>query len=173
MENLMFHPKLVHLPIALAVLMPLLSAGLWLAWRRGWLPARGWAIAVGLQLVLVGSGVLALRSGEAEEDRVEAVVPEAAIEAHEEAAETFVVASGLVLGVMALGLALSRGRAGRPIAALGVVGTLLVFGLGYRTGEAGGALVYQHGAAAAYSGAAGSQAALPGDPERGGHDDDD
>ncbi len=35
------------------------------------------------------------------------------------------------------------------------LGTLLVFGLGYRTGEAGGRLVYEHGAAQAYAGPAG------------------
>ena len=35
MEALFFHPKLVHVPIALAVLMPLLSGSLLLAWWRG------------------------------------------------------------------------------------------------------------------------------------------
>jgi hypothetical protein len=45
-------------------------------------------------------------------------------------------------------------------AAAAFLGTLLVFGLGYRTGEAGGRLVYQHGAARAY---VGPGAVLPGD----------
>jgi len=32
---------------------------------------------------------------------------------------------------------------------VGAVGTLVVLGLGYRTGQAGGGLVYRHGAAQA------------------------
>ena len=40
------HPRLVHLPIALSVLMPLVTSGLLLAWWRGWLPRRAWVVAV-------------------------------------------------------------------------------------------------------------------------------
>ncbi|HSQ67896.1 MAG TPA: hypothetical protein VLM85_32020, partial [Polyangiaceae bacterium] len=90
MEALLFHPKLVHVPMALAVLMPLVAGGLLLAWWRKWLPGRGWTVAVGLQAILLGSGILALRTGEAQEDRVEPIVGEKAIDAHEEAAEAFV-----------------------------------------------------------------------------------
>jgi hypothetical protein len=63
MDALLFHPKLVHVPMALAVLMPLIAAGLLLAWWRNWLPGRGWFLAIVLQAILLGSGVLALRSG--------------------------------------------------------------------------------------------------------------
>ena len=65
--ELPLHPKIVHLPIALAVLMPLLTSGLLLAIWRDWFPRRVWTIAVVGSLLLVGSGVLALRSGEADE----------------------------------------------------------------------------------------------------------
>ena len=34
------HPKLVHLPLALAALLPLLTFGVLLAWWRGWLQQR-------------------------------------------------------------------------------------------------------------------------------------
>lgn len=145
------HPMLVHLPIALAVLMPLVSAGLLIAWWRGALQRRTWFIAVALQAVLVASSFAAIRSGEAEEDRVETVVAEPAIEAHEEAAEGFLIASAVVLGV-ALGAALiRRERAARTVAGIAALGTLAVLALGYRTGKAGGDLVYQHGAASAYA----------------------
>jgi hypothetical protein len=50
-------------------------------------------------------------------------------------------------------------RSGLPTAAAATLGTLLVLGLGYRTGQAGGSLVYQHGAAQAYFGATGSAGA--------------
>ncbi|MCA9639846.1 MAG: hypothetical protein H6718_27305 [Polyangiaceae bacterium] len=151
MDSMLFHPKLVHLPIALAVLMPLVAGGLLIAWWRQWLPGRAWVIAVLLQLLLVGSGVLALQSGEADEERVERVVAETHISAHEHAAKRFVLASAGVLGLMLVGAALSRKRSGLGIAAASVAGTLGVLALGYQTGEAGGRLVYTHGAAAAFS----------------------
>ncbi len=66
MDTLLFHPKVVHLPMAIAVLMPLIAGGLLLAWWRSWLPHRGWFVAIGLQAILLGSGIVALRTGEAE-----------------------------------------------------------------------------------------------------------
>jgi hypothetical protein len=151
MDTLFFHPKLVHLPIALAVLMPFISAALCLAWWRQWLPARAFFIAVLLQGVLVGTGLLAEESGEEDEERVERVVPEALIEAHAEAAETFVAASGVAFAVLLAGALAARRRAGLPLALAGVATTVVVLGLGVRVGEAGGALVYKHGAAAAFT----------------------
>jgi uncharacterized membrane protein len=147
MNELLFHPKLVHIPIALGVLMPLVAGGLLLAWWRNWLPRRGWLVAIGLQAILLGGGVLALRTGEAEEERVEGAVTEAAIEQHEEAAEVFVVASGGVLALMILAAALGARRSAVTVAAAATLGTALVTGLAYRTGQAGGRLVYEDGAA--------------------------
>lgn len=161
MDTLLFHPKLVHVPIALGVLMPLLAAGLLAAWWRKWLPARAWVVAVALQAMLVGSGILALKTGQAEEERVERAVAETFIEQHEEAAEAFVWASGGVLGFMLLGWALSSRKAGLPIAAAATLGTLAVLALGYRTGQAGGSLVYRHGAAEVYVAGAPAPPNLP------------
>lgn len=164
MDTLFFHPKVVHLPIALALLMPLLAGGFLLAWWRKWLPARSWIVVVALQAILLGSGVVALQTGEAEEDRVERVVPEAAVEAHEHAAEFFVQGSAGVLAMMLLALAISRRKAGLPAAAVATLGTVAVLGLGYRTGQAGGDLVYRHNAASAYTDRALSSA--PGETSR-------
>ena len=161
MDSLLFHPKVVHIPMALGVLMPLIAGGLALAWWRNWLPWRSWLVAVGLQAALLVSGIVALRTGEAEEDRVERVVSESLIEAHEEAAEVFVWGSGAVLAMMLAAAAFSQKRSGMPIAAVATLGTLVVLGLGYRTGQAGGSLVYEHGAAQAYgtAGAGGARTA--------------
>jgi len=150
MDSLLFHPKLVHIPMALGVLMPLVAGGLLLAWWRKWLPSRAWAIAVLLQAALVASGVVALQTGEADEELVEEVVAERFIEEHEEAAEAFVGVGAAVLGVMLLGLITSRSKLGLQIASTAAAGTLVVLAFGIRTGHAGGALVYQHGAAAAH-----------------------
>lgn len=166
--NLPLHPQLVHVPIALAVLMPLISGGLLLAWWRGWLPRRTWLAAVALQGILVGAGLLAIRSGEADEERVESIVAESVLEAHEEAASIFVAGAALVLVLAAAGAALRGERAARLVAGIATAGTLAVFGLGYRVGEAGGRLVYEHGAASTYTtGAATTTTVHTG----GGHDD--
>ena len=150
MDELLFHPKMVHMPLALGMLMPLVAGGLLLAWWREWLPARAWVIAVVLQALLVGSGFAAMRSGEAEEHRVEKVVDKDFVHQHERAAENFVWASVAVLLLMALALPLLSRRTGSIAAAIATLGTLVVLALGYRTGQAGGELVYRHGATRAY-----------------------
>lgn len=152
MDALLFHPKVVHIPMALAVLMPIVAGSLLLAWWRNWLPRRAWWVVVALQAALVGSGVAALRTGEAEEERVESVVAKQLIEGHEEAAEVFTVVSGAVLAVMVLASALRARRAALTAGTAAALGTLVVLALGYRTGQAGGDLVYRHGAAQAYGG---------------------
>ena len=161
----MFHPKLVHLPIGLSIVMPLIAISVIVAWWRGWLPAKTWLIAIGLQAVLAGSAFVAAQSGEQEEERVEDVVSEHFIEEHEEAAEWFVRGSMGVLVLMVVGVVVGRRRerAGFALAATSAVLTVAVLAMAYRAGEAGGRLVYKHGAAGAYSGPAAPSPA---------HDDD-
>ena len=168
MDQLLFHPKLVHLPMALAVLMPLVTGGVLFAWWRGWLDRRVWVLVLSLQAALVGSGVVAMNSGETEEERVEQVVGEEYIEAHEEAAEVFVWASAAILLLMAMPLVLPEGRA-RQAASLGaLLGTLVVCGLGYNVGEGVGKLVYEHGAAQLYVANGGvADGLVPGDEAQG------
>jgi uncharacterized membrane protein len=168
MDQLLFHPKVVHLPMALAVLMPLLTGGVLVAWWRGWLDRRVWVVVVLMQVALAGSGFVAMNSGEAEEERVEEIVAERYIESHEEAAELFVWASAIVLALMILPLVLPEGRLRNTGTVGALLGTLVVFGLGFRTGEAGGRLVYEHGAAQAYvtaGGALPAEGAVLGDDE--------
>jgi len=74
MDPLPLHPKLVHLPIALAVLAPLLALGVIAAWRTAFLPRRSWILVVVLQALLVGSGWAALSTGQDEENTVGRVV---------------------------------------------------------------------------------------------------
>ncbi|MCC7398518.1 MAG: hypothetical protein IT455_15720 [Planctomycetes bacterium] len=172
--NTPMHPMLVHLPMALAALVPMLAFVLWLATWRGWLPARSWWLVTALQALLFGSGLLAMRSGEADEERVERVVAEATIEAHEHAAERFVWAAGLLLLLSGAPLLLRSRPALAQAASLATAfGSVVVLGFGYAVGSAGGELVYRHGAAAAFaSGGAGNPAA-PAAGTRQGDDDDD
>jgi uncharacterized membrane protein len=148
------HPFIVHLPIALSLLMPLIAAAALLAWWRGWVPARKvWAPVVILQAVLLASGFAALRTGEAEEERVEAFVAESTLEQHESAAKRLLIGTGTVLLIAAFPLVLRRPAQARAVALLATIGMLGVTSLALQTGKAGGELVYREGAAAAYSSA--------------------
>ncbi len=143
------HPALVHIPIALALLVPLMAAAAVLAIRFDVLPRRVWSGVVLLSFVLVIGSWVAMETGEADEEIVERVVAESFIEAHEEAAELFMVMGVVVAAVAVAGLlAGSVGQFAR-LAAL-----VLSFGLlasGVRVGHLGGSLVYEQGAASAHS----------------------
>lgn len=148
------HPAVVHLPIALAVLLPAFAlAGIYLIYK-GFLPGRSWAAIVLLEVLLVGSGWLALETGEDQEERVERVVAERHIETHEEAAERFLVIAGIGLLLAAGGLL--PGRAGAAGRVAGALATLAVLAAGVSVGHSGGELVYKHGAASAYVGSPGA-----------------
>lgn len=146
------HPALVHLPLALAVLLPAGALFAFLVIARGALPARFWATIVVLHALLAGSAYLAVETGENEEERVEQVVSEPAIEAHEEAAERFLWLAVGAAVISAAGLLPgTRGKAGR---ALTLAAGAIVFAAALSVGHSGGALVYEHGAAQAYTGGA-------------------
>ncbi|HMR05065.1 MAG TPA: hypothetical protein PKA88_04795 [Polyangiaceae bacterium] len=146
----LLHPKIVHLPMALAVLMPLLAVGVWFAWHKQWLPKRTWWLVVAAQILLAASGFASMQTGEHDEERAERVVPERAIEQHEDAAKVFMAGSFVVLLLAGAVLLVRREEAARRVAVASAVGMFGVLALGVRVGQAGGALVYEHGAANAY-----------------------
>jgi uncharacterized membrane protein len=150
MDELLFHPRIVHLPIALAALMPLVAGGVAFAYMRGWADRRAWGLVLLLQGVMVASGLVAINTGEIEEERVEHVVAELYIDQHEEAAEIFIWASAIVLGLMAVPLALPKGELSNALIIFSSVATAAVLALGFWVGEAGGRLVYEHGAASVH-----------------------
>jgi hypothetical protein len=145
------HPALVHVPLGLAFVLPLLSAALAaFALLRGSVPRRAWAVALALQAVVVVAGLAARSAGERDEKPVAQLTGRAAVEAHEAAADAFLWGAALALAVSAAALAMPR-RAGAVAAAVACAATVAVAGLGYRAGKAGGELVYPRGGAAAYS----------------------
>lgn len=162
MNGLPLHPAVVHLPVALAALMPLIAAGFaWALWT-GRVRLRAWTAVVALQALLVASGLVAMRTGEGEEDRVEAVVQKAAIHLHEEYAEQFIWSAGASLALAALVMAGRKSPVSNALAGTFVVATLGVAGMALRVGHAGGQLVYVHGAASAYAPVGGVPTAVVG-----------
>lgn len=143
------HPAVVHLPIALTVLVPVFAIGAVIAIRRGARPVRAWGITIALLALLSVSAWASLQTGEQQEDLVERIVPDAAMGTHEESAELFLSLSLAVLSVAGVGLV--RGRFGAVARAGAVVGTFALVVAGYEVGHSGGALVYEHGAANAYT----------------------
>lgn len=176
MSGLPLHPTLVHFPIVLAVLLPIMTLVFWVAGRRTGAVRKFWAAVLIVQGLLFGSAFLAVQTGEKDEHRVEKVlVSESPLEHHEEKAEVFLWLSGAGIPLAALGLAPGfLGLSGQFLAGLA---SLAILFAGIQTGHTGGELLYRHGAAAAFVGdkaqRPGGLAPRPGDggPETGEDED--
>lgn len=157
------HPAVVHFPIVLAILLPLVVLGAIWAIRRGSRPGRAWAIPLAVAALLAVSAFVSLRTGQAEEERVETVVTETALHEHEEAAERFLVLSGVLLLVAVVGL--GRGVVGTSARLVTAAGSVLLLAAGVQVGAAGGELVYRHNAGSVYAQNAGTVPAPAGEIE--------
>lgn len=171
MESSPLHPFVIHIPLALAVLMPLVSLGILVAWWKKWLPARAWYIAIGLQILLAAGAFAAVETGEEEEHRVEEILAdEQPLEEHEEGGKRFMWVTFIALGVMVVP-AFIPGEKRKQVSA--IVATALSLGVAavaVGVGQSGGKLVYEHGAANAYID--GSGAEVDGEPANDRDDDD-
>jgi uncharacterized membrane protein len=144
------HPIIVHFPLALAFLMPVLVLVVAIMMKKNKISNEGWLLIVGLQLVTTVTGYISLQTGESEESIVERVVDKKLIHEHEEAAEIFV---GSTVVVLALSIAVYFLRTELQlyvqlgIAFIGLLSSYFAF----NTGQLGGELIYEHGAASAYA----------------------
>jgi hypothetical protein len=141
----------VHFPIVLSVLLPISAVGALWAIRKGTAARRAWSVPAALALALALSALVAVKTGESQEDRVERVVPERPFESHEEAAETFLALSGALALLVTAGLI--GGRVGGVARLIGTAGAAGLVVTAVYVGHSGGQLVYQYGAASAYTGA--------------------
>ena len=149
MSGIPLHPLVVHFPVVLAVLLPISVLVALLLIRKGATARRVWSLPVAIAAALAVSAWVATETGESQEDRVERVVARGALHGHEEAAERFLVLSGVLVLVAAAGLA--RGTVGRAARLVTAAGALGVVAAGVQVGHSGGVLVYRHGAASAYA----------------------
>ncbi len=153
------HPAVVHFPLVLAVLIPFVVAFALLVIARGASARSAWSLVLVVAVGLALSSWVAVETGEDQGERVERVVPESAIERHEDAAETLLVSSLVLLVIAAAGLAPKR--LGKSARVLTVPASVALLVMAFRVGDSGGQLVYTHGAASAYTDAGGAGSATP------------
>ena len=165
------HPAVVHFPVVLAVLLPLAALIALIVVARGANGTRTWLVPAALAVGLAIASFVAVRTGEAQEERVEEVVAERPLHGHEEAAERFLLLSGIVAGIALLGLA--RGNVGTAARWVATAGALAVLVAGYQVGRSGGELVYQHGAASVYVDGATASEEIAANTVEGAGDEDD
>jgi uncharacterized membrane protein len=152
MNGVPLHPALVHVPLGLAVGAPVVAIAVLVAVWRGWLPARAWLVVTIVQLMIAGGTFVAVSTGQDEEEKVEKIVPEEAIEEHEESGKWFQWTALIAAVFSVMVVVAEKHPIGRPAMILATVLTLLVAAVAVRTGQLGGKLVYEHGAAEAHTG---------------------
>src|SRR5262245_41645107 len=89
-RTLPMHPKLVHVPMALCILMPAVAVLIWIGIRRGWFTPRVWLLAAFLQGATLMGGLAALVTGGDDGAKVEGYASEDALTTHEHRAHWFV-----------------------------------------------------------------------------------
>ena len=152
MTSLPLHPLVVHLPIALAVLLPIVALALAIAIARGAIARRWfWVVPIGL-LLTAATGYAAMSTGELDEGKVGRLIGKKLVHEHEERAELFVW-SAVGLAVAAFAAAFLAARSfGVTLIVLSTVLTLALVPLAIWVGHSGGELVYRYGAARAHTG---------------------
>ncbi len=146
MQELPLHPALVHVPLGIAVLLPLLAGALCVALWREILPKRSWLIVLMVAAVGLVSALAARSTGETEEQRVEEWVARRSIHQHEEAADSFTIALALTTLATAGAFVIKRPRLFKAATLIITIAYLVVLGLALRVGHLGGELVFRHNA---------------------------
>lgn len=140
------HPAVVHLPIALAVLLPLFTIAALLAIWRGAKPRSSWGVVVALQLLLCIGAWAAEETGERDEDFFKTGAVHEVLKDHQDLASIFIATAWGALALAVLGLMGNKvGKICRSIYLLASVGLLILGGI---VGHRGGQLIYPDGAKA-------------------------
>lgn len=150
MNDLPLHPLLVHLPLGLAAVVPLVILGvagysLFARFLTG-----AWSVVVFLQLVLAVGTFVSMEAGEDEEDRVRPYVPHAALEAHEESGENLLYFAIGTWVLCLIPLVRKDEKTRKIAAAAAFAGSLATLGVAVQAGRLGATLVYQYDAPEAY-----------------------
>ncbi len=165
MTNIPLHPALVHVPIGISVLGPLLALTILSLVYTGKLARSAFWIGAVAQLVAAVGAWVAKAEGEEDEERVEDRVPETLIEKHEELADVFTLTSTAAV-VPAMAAAVVSGPIGTGAAVVWAGFTLADLGLAVAVGKAGGELAYGAGVATGAAGGEGSESIEEGEEAR-------
>ena len=150
METLPLHPGLVHLPLGIVFILPILSLLFLFFLKKTFLNRNAFIFLVILHGLLCATSFVAMETGEDEEDKVEKIVEEYHIEEHEQKAEDFLI-STIVVFIFTLIIYFI------PNINFFIGGSLfllilqfaLIF-MAYEVGHTGGELVYKYKAADSY-----------------------
>ena len=145
------HPAVVHLPLGLAVMLPLFIFLVMIGIGKQWFNHATWVLVVILQLLCMVGGIVSIETGEDQEEIVGTVVKEEFISKHEDMAKAFTASAGVTFGVALVGFFLrNRQRAFSMLSLATFFLSLVTLGVAGLTGHTGGELVYKQGAASAY-----------------------
>lgn len=157
------HPMMVHLPLGLALILPVIILTFMILIRLKKISDSMWIMIMSLQAFLVAIGHLTIATGENEEDLVRTIIDRKIVSMHELDAEMFVgsVVIGLVISVMGY-FANKKYQFKSQVAVLAI--SIITILLAVNVGRSGAALVYKHGAAQVYL-----EKSLPKDEVNGSH----
>lgn len=148
-QDLPWHPVVVHLPLALAVLIPILILVVLVGIKKFQWPRSTWWAVVLFCALGAGSSYVALETGEDVEDAVEAIVAKDIIHEHEDAAEFFAIGLWAVFFSACVPFLPFKNRSTFWPYIPALLVSFIVLVMGVRTGHSGGSLVYKHNAASA------------------------
>lgn len=150
MNELPLHPGVVHIPLALAIVLPIISVLFLYLFKKGKVQRLTWAFVITLHILLTSGALGSIKTGELDEDKVKQVVTKEIIHEHEEKAETFMAATVVAL-IFSLITMFTKTVKHFRVAAHTTVGVqIVVLGLALIVGHSGGELIYKHGAASAH-----------------------
>jgi hypothetical protein len=144
------HPAIVHFPIAVTFLLPLLILVFAWAIKSGKMAKETWLVIIALQAMVTVSGYISLETGETDEEKVSVIVGKELVNKHEESAEIFV---GMTVIALAAGVAtwfLQPAFQEKLRFGVAIIALLPLF-FAYRTAQMGGHIVYRFGGANAHS----------------------
>ncbi|MCZ7686358.1 MAG: hypothetical protein M5U28_49370 [Sandaracinaceae bacterium] len=125
MDGVPLHPALTHVPLGLAVVLPIVTAAVLFAVWSGKLGRRPILLVVVLQATVVASGWSPWRPVSTRPSASPPFVPEAALSSHAEWGERFVIASAVTLALSLAALFVPwRGTSRGALAATVVTGAL-------------------------------------------------
>lgn len=154
MDGLPWHPSVVHFPLVLGLLVPLLGAILfWFTRSDDTLAQKAFRLPLAAQAFALITAIVAQRTGDGDHERVEDFVDTALLHGHEEAGELFTIATGVVFAIWFASALAREAKVARSAALVAVAAGIVAAVLGMRAGHLGGELVYIHGAADAWKAA--------------------